>query len=175
MGSGEHSYTFASGHNDTSGINSLPANNYDLASEYGRADFDRRHHLEGLVQLKANDWTNFGLAVSLSSGRPYSLLTGTDDFHTGQTNARPAGIPRNTLQGPDYASIDLRWSREFGLGHSAKKGEDAPSFSLGVDAFNVLNRVNGVAFIGNLSSPFFGRAVTALPPRQIQLSAGFRF
>jgi hypothetical protein len=171
---GTAQYTLASAWNDTAGINSFPANSYDLGSEWGRADFDRRHQLEGLLQLKANDWTNFGLAVSLRSGRPYSLLTGTDVFNTGQTNARPAGVARNTLDGPGYASIDLRWSRDFALAKASKKG-DAPAVTIGVDAFNILNQVNYVAFIGNRSSPFFGEAVAAQPPRQIQLSAEFHF
>lgn len=171
---GTAQYTLASAWNDTAGINSFPANSYDLASEWGRADFGRRHQFEGLLQLKANDWTNFGLAVSLRSGRPYSLLTGTDDFNTGQTNARPAGVARNTLDGPGYANIDLRWSKEFALAKAARKG-DAPAVTIGVDAFNLLNQVNYVAFIGNLSSPFFGEAVAAQPPRRIQLSAEFHF
>jgi len=171
---GTAQYTLASAWNDTAGINAFPANNYDLASEWGRADFDRRHQFEGLLQLKGNDWTTFGVAVSLKSGRPYSLLTGTDDFNTGQTNARPAGVARNTLDGPGYADVDLRWSREFALAKPAKPG-DAPTVTIGVDAFNLLNQVNYVAFIGNLSSPFFGEAVAAQPPRRIQLSGEFRF
>jgi hypothetical protein len=166
-------YSLGRAHNDTSGINALPANNYDLATEYGRADFNQEHRLEALLQLKANSWTNFGLAISLASGKPYSLLTGTDPYNTGQTNARPPGVVRNTLDGPGYASVDLRWSREFALG--GKTGEDAPALSVGVDAFNILNHVNYVAFIGNLSSPFFGEAVAAQPPRRIQLSAGVHF
>jgi outer membrane receptor protein involved in Fe transport len=170
---GSLQYTVATAHNDTNGINALPANNYDLASEWGRANFDQRHHLETLVQLKAGDWADFGLSVSLSSGRPYSLQTGRDDYHTGQTNARPSGVARNTLRGPGTALVDLRWSHEFGIG--SRKGEDAPAWSIGVDAFNVLNRVNYSGYIGTLSSPFFGRAIAAQPPRRIQLSAGFHF
>jgi hypothetical protein len=100
-------------------------------------------------------------------------LTGRDDFHTGQTNARPAGVARNTLQGPGQASVDLRWSHEFAIGDG--KGEDAPVWSIGVDAFNATNHVNYAGFVGTITSPFFGRAVAALPPRRIQLSAGFHF
>ena len=114
-----------------------------------------------------------GVAVSVGSGRPYSLQTGRDDFHTGQTNARPAGVARNTLQGPGSATVDLRWSHEFGIGSG--KGEGAPAWSIGIDAFNVINRVNYSGFVGNLSSPFFGRAIAAQPPRRIQLSTGFHF
>jgi hypothetical protein len=44
-----------------------------------------------------------------------------------------------------------------------------------MDAFNLLNHVNYTSYIGNLSSPFFGRAVSAQPPRRLQLSARFAF
>jgi hypothetical protein len=170
---GNVQYTLSSAHNDTSGINALPANNYDLAEEYGRADFDQRHHLEGLLQYKGGDWMHLGIAVSLLSGRPYTLRTGTDPYNTGQTNARPPDVSRNTLQGPGYASVDLKWSREFALG--GKKGDDAPSWSIGVSAFNILNHVNYVGYVGTLTSPFFGQPIAAQPPRRIQLSAEMHF
>ncbi len=170
---GSVQYTIATARNDTNGINALPANNYDLASEWGRANFDQRHRLEGLVAWKAGQWVDLGVSVSLGSGRPYSLQTGRDNYHTGQTNARPAGVARNTLQGPGSASVDVRWSHKFGLG--SKKGEDAPAWSVGVDAFNVLNRVNYAGYVGTLTSPFFGRATAAQPPRRVQLTAGFQF
>src|SRR5438046_4859625 len=41
--SGLIQYTLSRAYNDTSGINSFPANTYDLAGEWGRADFDQRH------------------------------------------------------------------------------------------------------------------------------------
>ena len=47
--------------------------------------------------------------------------------------------------------------------------------TLALDAFNVLNRVNYTSFVGNLSSPFFGRAVAAQPPRRLQLSFRVKF
>ena len=46
---------------------------------------------------------------------------------------------------------------------------------LALDAFNVTNRVNYVTYTGNLSSPFFGHAVAAKPPRRLQLSVRFTF
>jgi hypothetical protein len=169
---GTAQYTFGNAHNDTSGINALPANNYDLASEWARADFDQRHRVDALCQYKGGPWMNVGLGLTLSSGRPYSLRTGRDDFHTGQTNARPSGVGRNTLQGPGYANVDLRWSRELEIG---SKGEDRPSVTFGLDVFNALNHVNYVSYVGNLSSPFYGRAIAAQPPRRVQLSLGARF
>jgi hypothetical protein len=47
--------------------------------------------------------------------------------------------------------------------------------TLGVDAFNLLNHVNFGGYIGHLSSPFYAQAITALPARRIQVSAGFSF
>ena len=112
--------------------------------------------------------------MSAASGRPYSLRTGEDDYHTGQTNARPSGVSRNTLEGPGYVDVDLRWSREFKLADGSK-GEDAPAIRFGVDAFNVLNHVNYAAYIGTLTSLFFGHAIAALPPRRLQLTASVTF
>ena len=55
------------------------------------------------------------------------------------------------------------------------KKEKGPTLTPAVDAFNVFNRVNFVAFVGNLSSPFFGQAVVARPPRRLQLSLRMTF
>src|SRR5215813_10343404 len=98
------------------------------------------------------------MTVSLASGRPYSLTTGRDDNHDTIANDRPTGVRRNSLQGPGAATVDLRWSKEFSLkrAEKGKKKDDGPSATIGVSAFNVLNRVNFTGYVGNLSSPFFG-------------------
>jgi hypothetical protein len=44
-----------------------------------------------------------------------------------------------------------------------------------VDAFNALNHVNYSYYVGNLSSPFFGEAVSAQPPRRVQFSLRVRY
>lgn len=166
-------YTFGVVRNDTSGINALPANSYDLSGEYGRADVDQRHRLEALGQINGGSWLKIGIALSAGSGRPYSLTTGRDELNTGQVNARPAGVARNALVGPHTMSLDLRWSREFQLRGSSKS--EGPAFSIGVSAFNVANRANLNNPVGNLSSPFFGQSIAAQPPRQVQMSAGVTF
>jgi hypothetical protein len=166
-------YTLGSAHNDTSGINALPANNYDLSGEYGRADFDQRHRLELLAQIDGGPWLKVGVALSAGSGTPYSLRTGRDEFNTGQTNARPAGVARNTLEGHGSATLDVRWSHEFHFGAHGR--DEGPAIEVGIGAFNVTNRVNFNTPVGNLSSPFFGQAISAQPPRRIQLSAGVTF
>jgi len=47
--------------------------------------------------------------------------------------------------------------------------------TLGLDAFNVLNHVNYTSYVGVLSSPFFGKPISAQPPRRFQVSFRFRF
>ena len=163
----------ADGNRATGGINSYPANNYDLSGEWSRAEFDQRHRFSLLGTVTPGKYFKLGVAVSLYSGRPYSETTGRDDNHDGLANDRPAGVRRNSLQGPGYADLDLRWSRDFFLA-SAKK-DKGPTVTLGFDAFNILNRVNYVSYVGDVNSPFFGKPIAAQPSRRLQVSFRFRF
>ncbi|MGH9848082.1 MAG: TonB-dependent receptor, partial [Blastocatellia bacterium] len=167
-------YNLGRAWNNAGGINSLPANSYDLTSEWSRAEFDERHRFNLLGAIEAGDWFDLGLTLSLGSGRPYSLTTGRDDNRDSVANDRPAGVRRNSLEGPGVATLDLRWAKEFRLRQTPKKDE-GPKVTLGVDAFNVFNRTNYTGFVGNLSSPFFGLPVAARPARRMQLTVGFEF
>ena len=81
-------------------------------------------------------------------------------------------MPRNSLEGPAFAQLDLRWAKDFFLTHAKDKG---PVTTIGLDAFNALNHTNYTSYIGTLSSPFFGQAVSAYPPRRLQISLRLRF
>jgi hypothetical protein len=113
-------------------------------------------------------------AIALYSGKPYSVLAGVDLYNNGRSNARPPSIVRNTFDGPDYASVDLRLFRDILVGH-APAGQEAPKVTVAVDAFNLLNRTNFVAYLGTIRSPLFGQAVAAQPPRRLQLSVRATF
>lgn len=167
-------YRLAAAHDNTSGINYFPPNAYDLSGEWARSDFDRRHRFELLGIINPGRLFNLGVSLSLYSGLPYTLTTGLDQFHTGMANARPAGVSRNSLEGPGYTDLDLRWSRDFSLVKGKKKDEGVKA-TIALDAFNVLNQVNYVSFVGNLRSPFFGQAVAAQPARRLQLSFRLKF
>ena len=166
-------YTFSRTDNNTGGINWFPANQYDFSGEWARADFDQRHRLNLLEGFSPGQSFTLGIGLTLASGKPYSLTTGQDTFHTGLANARPAGVPRNSLQGPGYADVDLRLSRDFYLNREAK--DKGKVVTAAFDAFNVFNHLNYAAYVGDLSSPFFGRAVSALPSRRLQLTGRFKF
>jgi len=166
-------YNLGRVYNDVGGINAFPANNYDLSGEWARADFDQRHLFSLLGTVTPLKYLKLGVAVLLCSGRPYNETTGRDDNHDGLANDRPVGVPRNSLQGPGYADVDLRWSHDFFL--AGDKKDRGPTVTLGLDAVNVLNHVNYTNYIGDLSSPFFGKPVAAQPPRRLQASFRFRF
>ncbi len=167
---GQMQYTLSRGYNDTSGIGSFPANDYDLSGEWARADFDRRHrfNLLGRTGLSLFD---LGAGLSLNTGGPYNETLGLDLFNNGRGRARPAGVPRNSLDTTGFTSLDIRASRDVKLG----AGKDARAITFGLDAFNVLNHVNYSSFVGTLSSPLFGQPVSARPARQLQLSARMKF
>jgi len=169
---GSAEYSFGRAYNDTNGVNWMPPNSYDLSLEYARADFNQHHRLELFGIVTAGKNLNVGATLSMASGRPYSLTTGHDDFNTGSADARPAGVSRNSLEGPGFANLDLRWSREFVVSnlHGRKH-----TVTAGIDAFNVLNRVNLSYFVGNMSSPFFGQAISAQAPRRMQFSLRLRY
>jgi len=170
---GSIQYTLSKAMNDTSGVNWQPPNSYDLSLEYARADSDQRHRFDFIGTFNQGSWANLGIALALYTGRPYSIVTGHDDFNTGTANARPAGVARNSVEGPGYADLDLRWSRQLFLQRGVQKA--GPSLTLGIDAFNVANHVNYSRYIGTLTSPFFGQAIAAQPARRLQLSLRFRF
>lgn len=170
--SGQVQYTLSRTLNDSGGLNWYPANDYDLAGEWARADFDRRHRLLMLGSVAAGRRVNLGLALTLQSGIPYNEVLGTDPFNNGRGTARPAGVPRNSLVGAGYADIDLRLSRDFNFGGA---GSATRALTLGLDAFNVLNAVNYATYVGTITSPLFGQPVSAQAARQLQLSARLKF
>ncbi len=166
-------YALGRARNDTGGVAWFPANSYDLRGEWGRADFDLRQRFLVTGTFKARDYFDLGVALTLNTGAPYSLTTGEDNNKDSFALDRPAGVGRNTLPGPGYAQLDLRWGREFAL--TKGKKDDGPKLAVKVDAFNVFNRVNYAGFVGNQRSPFFGQAVAARPARRMQFSLSFNF
>src|SRR5216684_1778512 len=83
-------YTLSHAIDDTSGLSSLPADNFDLRSERGRADFDQRHRFNLAGVLKLPHGFGCGLITSVSSGIPYNITTGFDNNHDTVSNDRPS-------------------------------------------------------------------------------------
>jgi hypothetical protein len=75
---------------------------------------------------------------------------------------------RNIARGPNYASVDLSFVREFDLAGSAR-------LQLRTEIFNVFNRVNLGLPVADLNSPSFGRILSAGPPRLTQIAVRLFF
>jgi hypothetical protein len=169
---GQVQYTLGKTYNNTSGITYFPGNSYLAAADWARSDNDRRHKFDLLGSSEALRYFSIGAALSLYSGKPVNVTTGADDNHDGIYNDRPLALPRNTMHGPGLINLDLNTERDFLLVKGKKEG---PALTVGLNSFNVLNHRNDVTYVGVISSVYFGKAASALPPRRMQLNLQFKF
>jgi hypothetical protein len=113
--------------------------------------------------------------VTLSSGWPVNVLTGTDEEHSlaFPLASRPLGFARNALRTSRFINSDLRALKYFPFGEKKR-------LDLVVEFFNLFNHPNITSI-----NPFFGSAIWPLPtfgtptafspPRQIRFSIDFEF
>jgi hypothetical protein len=175
------SYTFSKGL-DTSGnfFFSQPQNANDVAAERGLSDNDQRHRLtlsgtlatlpaasDTLFHRLAGGW-QLSYVFSYTSALPFNIQLPNDRNGDTNFNDRPAGVGRNTGEGFDDQSLDLRLSRAFPL----VRGVSVEAI---LDAFNVLNRANYQVPNNSFGSPTFGKPTAVNDPRQLQLGLRLLF
>jgi hypothetical protein len=183
---------------DTDGPLSLPADNFDLRAERGPSAQDVRHFFSAMVNRQLARNLSFMAIVSANSARPYNVTTGRDDNGDTVFTDRPAGVGRNSARGDARFDVTTRLSYGFDFGGQRAADEAAgggqprairigaggidglPSagsqkyrLELFVSATNLLNTANLAGYSGVETSPFFGRATSALPGRRVE--TGFRF
>ena len=171
--SGLAQYTLSRARNNTSGVGFFPASSQDPLGEWAPADFEQRHRFNFLGTVAVRRGLKLGVGFSAASGKPYTVTTGRDDNHDGFVTDRAPGVARNGARAPGFADLDLKISRDISF--APGKGDKAPTATVAIDLFNVFNSFSPAAIVGNQSSPYFGQAVTALPPRRVQLSGRFTF
>lgn len=187
-------YTLSSRRSDTEGPRSTPADSYDLASEFGPSDNDRRHR----ATLSASVTLPWKVAVdtfaNLSSGRPFNVTTGSDNNGDSFFNDRPAFassgepdaivtalgtfdptpdpgdriIPRNLGREGRQVRVDMRVSRAIPTGAEASM---VPTIAID----NVFNIPYAAGFNGVLTSPYFATARRSTGPRRVTLSMAWSF
>jgi hypothetical protein len=177
---GTAQYTLSRTTDDTNGAFELPANNYDRRPERGRSNLDKRQRFN-FAGTYSMPWDlKIAGVLSLTTGAPYDITTGSDNNSDSVVNDRPPGVTRNMGQGPGYAQLDLRLSKFFPLPtpfrKETKPGSKFRNLALNADLFNVFNHNNLSNVIGNISSPtLFGKANASLQPRTVQLSFKYSF
>ena len=126
-----------------------------------------------------NGINNNGVDTPAWSGHSLNLQTnprgGNAVFDASQFTLPALGAMGNArrrfFSGPGLESIDATLSRSF-----LEKDNRALEFR--IEAFNVVNHAQffGAASVqGNISSGNFGQAVSAMPPRLMQLAMRYRF
>ncbi len=166
-------YTWSHYESNTDGIGWFPQNQYAPNDEWANASFDRRQRLGMYAMFHPDGVLNLSAGIFANSGRPYSILTGTDAYGTDLFNARPDGADRNTENMPDYVDLDLRWGHDFAI--TQNKNDDAPRLGFSAGAFNVLNHENPSGVDSVETSPSFGEVTAVNPPRRVQLGMRYEF
>jgi outer membrane receptor protein involved in Fe transport len=199
----ETSYTFAKVIDDAPDFTSVVVGADDAKNaeytlspnlERGRGNADIRHRFvfagtwdlnyaksaqNGLVRAALSGY-QFSTIASVQSGRPYTIGVGGDVNNDGNSSTdRPPQAGRNTLNGPNFAAVDIRFSRDIPIYERAR-------LRLMFEAFNLTNRAN---FSSLFTSQYnfnattrvftpvanFGTPRFTFDPRILQLSAKFTF
>ena len=174
-------YRLSKATSDTDGITFFPSNSYFPEVDYSTASFDQRHRFSLLGTLNLPGSFKAGTSFTIHSGRPYTETTGADNNFDGIINDRPAGVPRNSLNGASHVHFDFRLGRDFHLRPPAKDAKKEEGGSEGVilntslSAFNVINHRNDLNYVGVITSPFFGMPTSSDAPRRLQANIVFSF
>jgi hypothetical protein len=101
---GNYSLSFAS--NDSDGALSSPADNYNLAAEWGPSAMNQRHMVFIGSRVTLPKGITLSPMIMASSGRPFNLTLGQDLNRDTSFNDRPTGLTRNTdLSASLYSQI----------------------------------------------------------------------
>jgi hypothetical protein len=153
-------YGFGRARSDTDGVNSFPADPYDLGGEYGVAGLDVRHRFFLAGSISVPWGIRLNPMVVAASGQPFNITTGRDTNGDTLFTERPAFatdltrpdvvstslgafdlspgpgqriIPRNFGRGPAFFSAALRAGKTFRFGPregGAKASAASPRYSL---------------------------------------------
>ena len=170
---------------------SQPIDPFDLSKDWARSDDDQRHRLVingtanvvgfqvgGTLQYYSPLPLNIASGVTTvqgTGGRP--LANGAPSSAAAPPDVRSSTfIGRNSGEGPDFFTLNLRVSRVFPLGARVRLEALA-------ELFNVTNRINPVTLQGNFGggsypaspSPNFGTVTAVGDPRAAQFGIKARF
>lgn len=180
---------------------SLPSNNFNLRADRGPAANDLRHLISGFVSKRLPRGFAISAIFQATTALPYNITTGFDDNGDTVINDRPFGVGRNSARGAARWEIGSRlsWGLDFGPNQQATNagpqirmvrvgggdGAAAPvlpgastkkyRMEFYAQAFNLLNHANLGTFSGVQTSPFFGQATSAQPPRRFEVGTRINF
>jgi hypothetical protein len=122
--------------------------------------------------------------ITARTGQYYNVTTGKDDNGDGWIVDRPPGVAKNSALGPGLFDLGFNLSKAFPLGHAAPtnggsgRGRDSsagPQMNVFANVNNALNAVHFGTMSGVMTSPFFGKPISATTPREIEVGMRFQF
>lgn len=166
-------------------------------SEKGYSEQDTRHNLSASAAVTLPYGVQFSSILRALSGTPYAVSAGFDiDGDTQVQNDRPAGLPitvgrenvaeslriinelratrglapisEDLLKLEPFISLDLRLTKDVGIGHGSR-------MEFFLESYNTLNRVNYSGYNGSIVSSALLIRNAARDPRQVQLGARVTF
>lgn len=179
--------------------NSFPQSTYQHTRDWARPTGSPTHSLFAVIiyslPFKIGSTTN----LSVASGVPYDITTGSDDNGDGVFNDRPSlvsntgtgvyptrfgllsinqpngDLPRNRGTMPATVHLDLALNRSFIF--KEKRGSIVHQQTLRLDArsSNLLNHANYTAVDGIVGTPQFAQPITADYGRRIEFGARLSF
>jgi hypothetical protein len=193
-------YFLAKSMDEVSSALTPPSDSLNARADWGPSALDIRHRFSTMAQATVWGGWRLGAFFTASSAAPFNITTGYDSNRDTFFNDRPEGVARNSARGAGQVNLSMRlsWSRGFGhrsspaglqtivrikldgsggmpdmpMGRPPGAANAAVRLQLYAQATNVVNRTNPTAFVGVLTSPFFGQPSMALPPRRLE--AGLR-
>lgn len=166
-------YTYSHADSNTEWSTFTPQNQYDPGGEWSRSSNDQRHRANLIGTFYPDKPLNLGFGFYAYSGKPYSITTGTDAFRTGFYNARPAGVPRNSLTGGGFQDVQLRANYTRKLHPQLKDASSTLAFF--VATYNTLNRPNFEDYVGVTTSSRFMQPTSSASPRRFQFGVTYNF
>jgi hypothetical protein len=156
-----------------------PNDPHDIEAEYGRARGTERYRivLSGVFHAPWN--VTVAPIYEYGSGQPWTHRLGYDFNGDGFNSDRPAGVGRNTMNGPPFRQLSLRLTKVIPVSGFGSLEVIAEAFNL-TDTTNYdVNSVQSGEFLSGptlanpkaaaVPNPRFGQFGSAFPGREIQL------
>jgi hypothetical protein len=186
-------YVFNHALSNTDGIDTVPANPYNMSGEYGPAATDVRHRVTfgGSINTKWN--LRVSPFVIVQSGAPFDITAGSDLFGTTLFNGRPGVatdpskpgviqtqyglldpnpspdehiLGRNYGRGPGQMRVNLRVAKAIGFGsETGRSAEQRPAASTGRAT---AAQASGRGIVGIIGNPKTARRYNMVISMSIQ-------
>jgi hypothetical protein len=154
-------YTLATSEGDTTD----PLSPLQQEFSYGPQDWDQRHTVVLISNLRLPYELDSTVVYRYASGRPYSITNDQPDVFAAWVDPEGNPVNRNNERMPSNWTIDLSLSRRFVTG----AGAFTPSFEI----INLTNHLNITEVSDSFNSA--GRPVAADTSRLIQIGIGWQF